>query len=244
MRHLCSKTAISVRNPQTAPVAVKRWTLQARAFFMNNGSLSNTFHLKESINCHYYKGKDVPFPPPFITENDESILRKQKAAAMQEHKQFPQSAFRYVDGSRRSFWERLQDMWFAPKRFESTALYERLGVLLIKKYAPTGGDFFIRRYGIRIVDVRGTLDSLIHFERYTRRLEAIHEIAFLGFSGWSLWRAAVHQTTLLDFGFAIVVYILLILSPAMLQRYNRLRLYPVIRRLAASQVHFKNEDER
>src|SRR6266496_5740513 len=158
---------------------------------------------------------------------------------MQEHKQIPQSALRYIDGSQRSFLERWQDLWFAPKSFESTALYERLGVLLIKKYAPTGGDFFIRRYGIRIVDVRGNLNSLIHFERYTRRLEAIHEIVFLGFLGWSLWRAIVHQTTLLDFGFAIVVYILLILSPAMLQRYNRLRLYPVIRHLAAPQVHLK-----
>src|SRR6266508_3689254 len=153
---------------------------------------------------------------------------------MQEHKQLPQSALRYIDGSPRSFLERVQDLWFAPKRFESTALYERLGVLLVKKYVPTGGDFFIRRYGIRIVDVRGGLDSLIHFERYTRRLEAIHEIVFLGFVGFSLWRAIVHQTTLVDFGFAIVVYIVLILSPAMLQRYNRLRVYPVIRRLASA----------
>ncbi len=161
---------------------------------------------------------------------------------MPEHTQLPPSALRYLDGSPRSFWEHVQDLWFAPKRFESTALYERLGVLLIKKYAPTGGDFFIRRYGIRIVDIRGNLNSLIHFERYTRRLEAIHEIVFLGFLGWSLWRAIVHQTTLLDFGFAVVVYIVLILSPAMLQRYNRLRVYPVIRRLAASQVHLKHED--
>ncbi len=154
---------------------------------------------------------------------------------MQDGRQIPHSAIRYLTGSPRSFWERLQDLWFAPKRFESTALYERLGVLLVKKYAPTGGDFFIRRYGIRIVDVRGSLDSLIHFERYTRRLEAIHELAFLSFIGFSLWRAVVHQTTLLDFGFAIVVYILLILSPALLQRYNRLRIYPVIRHMVAVQ---------
>lgn len=105
---------------------------------------------------------------------------------MQDHKQLPQAAIRYINGSPRSFLERLKDMWFAPKRFESTAFYERLGVLLIKKYIPTGGDFFIRRYGIRIVDVRGSLDSLTRFERYTRRLEAIHEIAFLGFLGFSL----------------------------------------------------------
>jgi hypothetical protein len=135
---------------------------------------------------------------------------------MEERKQLPRSALRYLDGRPRSVWERVQELWFAPKRFESTALYERLGVLLVKKYVPTGGDFFIRRYGLRIVDVRGSLDSLIHFERYTRRLEAIHEGVFLGFVGFSLWRAIVHQITRLDFGFAIVVYIILILSPAML----------------------------
>lgn len=155
---------------------------------------------------------------------------------MRRNRQPPQTAKRYTDPGSRSFRQRLEDPWFAPKRFESTGLYEHLGVLPVKRYAPTGGDYFIRRYGIHIVDVRGTLDSLTHFERYTRRLEAIHEIVFLGFVAWSIWRAAVHQTTLLDLGFAIVVYVILILSPAMLQRYNRLRLYPAIQRLAASRA--------
>ncbi len=162
--------------------------------------------------------------------------------AGKDHKQVHPLARRYVDGNPRSLLERLQALWFAPKSFESTALYERLGVLIIKKYAPTGGDFFIRRYGIRIVDVRGTLESLISFERYTRMLEAIHELVFLAFLGWSLWRLMVHQTTLFDFGVAIVVYVLLILSPAMLQRYNRLRLYAAIRRLAASKARFNQEE--
>ncbi len=143
------------------------------------------------------------------------------------------AVIRYVDAGSRSFWDRVQDIWFAPKRFESTTFYERLGVLLIKRFAPTGGDYFIRHYGIRIVDVRGDLQSLIHFEHYTRRLEAIHELVFVAFMTWSIWRAAVHQTTLLDLGFAVLVYLVLILSPALLQRYNRLRLYPAIRRLAA-----------
>jgi hypothetical protein len=127
----------------------------------------------------------------------------------------------------------LLDVWFSPKRFESERLYERLGVLFIKRYVPTGGDFFIRRYGIRIAHIRGTLDSLIHFERYTRRLEAIHEIAFLGFLIFSLRRAMLHRTTLLDLAFAVVLYVVLILSPAMLQRYNRLRVCAVISRMRA-----------
>ncbi len=155
---------------------------------------------------------------------------------MDTQARLPQSVGAYVDPTTRSTWRKLQDLWFAPKAFESTRLYEHLGILLVKRYAPTGGDYFIRRYGIHIVDVRGTLDSLIHFERYTRSLEAVHELAFLGFLSWSVWRAAVHQTTLLDLAFAAAVYVLLILSPALLQRYNRLRLYPAIQRLAASQA--------
>jgi len=135
----------------------------------------------------------------------------------------------------------LQDLWFAPKRFESAALYERLGVLLVKQYAPTGGDFVNRRYGVTIADIRGTLGSLIKFERMTRRLEAIHVIVFLGFLTFSMWRAITRKTTVLDLGFAIAVYILLILSPAMLQRYNRLRVYVAIRRLVARQLRFKPE---
>ena len=132
--------------------------------------------------------------------------------------------------------QHLLDEWFSPKRFESEALYERLGVLFIKRYVPTGGDFFIRRYGIRITHIRASLESLIQFDRFTRRLEAIHEIAFLGFLAFSLRRAILHRTTLLDFAFAVVVYVVLILSPAMLQRYNRLRVCSVITRMGAQQT--------
>jgi hypothetical protein len=128
------------------------------------------------------------------------------------------------------------DIWFAPKRFESTALYERLGVLFVKRYVPTGGDFFRLRYGIRIVDIRGNLSSLIQFERCTRKLEAIHVTAFIGFLAWSVWRAVMRQTSVVDFGVAILVYVILILSPAMLQRYNRLRVNTVIRRMMGRQL--------
>jgi hypothetical protein len=135
------------------------------------------------------------------------------------------------------------DIWFTPKPFESTALYERLGVLFIKRYVPTGGDFFRRRYGVRIADIRGNLDSLTQFERCTRKLEAIHVVAFLGFSAWSLWRAIIRQTTMIDFGFAILVYIVLIWSPAMLQRYNRVRVNAVIRRLTVRLAAHNNRTE-
>jgi hypothetical protein len=38
----------------------------------------------------------------------------------------------------------LFDVWFRPKRFEFERFYERLGVLVIKRYGPTGGDLVMR----------------------------------------------------------------------------------------------------
>jgi hypothetical protein len=142
------------------------------------------------------------------------------------------SAIDDIDGRPRPLRQRMLDAWFAPKDFESARLYERMGVLLLKQYVPTGGDLFARRYGVHIADIRPDLDSLVKFERLTRRLEAIHEIVFLGFVAFSLRRAIVRKIGALHLGFEIAVYLLLILSPAILQRYNRLRIYPVIRRMA------------
>src|SRR5438067_10870270 len=96
----------------------------------------------------------------------------------------------------------LPDIWFAAKHFESKALYERLAVRFIKRYVPTGGDFVRSRYGIRIVDLRGNLDSLSQFERCTCKLEAVQVLAFIGFLSWSAWRAITGRTTLADFGIA------------------------------------------
>ncbi len=124
------------------------------------------------------------------------------------------------------------ELWFAPKSFETPELYERLGIRILKQYVPTGGDFFIQKYGIRIVQVQGNLDAMIHFETLTRIHEAIHVFVFVGFLAFSAWRRINRKTTFLDFLFAILVYVLLILSPAALQRYNRLRIYRAIRILS------------
>jgi hypothetical protein len=90
----------------------------------------------------------------------------------------PRPALRYLQAGPRSDLEKWLDAWFAPKSFETTELDERLGVLIAKRFTPTGGDF----------------------------------------------------------GFASLVYALLILSPAMLQRYKRLRLYRATRHMAARQA--------
>ncbi len=77
------------------------------------------------------------------------------------------------------FQRRAWDVWFAPKRFESPHLYERLGVLWIKRYVPTGGDYFRKKYGVRVIDIKSTIESLLTFEERTRVYEAIHVLVFL-----------------------------------------------------------------
>jgi hypothetical protein len=69
--------------------------------------------------------------------------------------------------------QRAWDCWFAPKRFESPHLYEGLGVLWIKRYVPTGGDYFRKKYGVRVIAIKSTIESLLTFEQRTRFYEAI-----------------------------------------------------------------------
>ena len=133
------------------------------------------------------------------------------------------------------FQHRAWDVWFAPKPFESPQLYERLGVLWIKRYVPTGGDFFRNKYGVRVIDIKSTIESLLKFEERTRVYEAIHVVVFLAFLLFSLWQLVSGRTNGIGFVIACVVYVLLILSPALLQRYNRLRVYEAIRRMRKKQ---------
>ncbi len=130
------------------------------------------------------------------------------------------------------------DLWFDPKRFESPQLYERLGVLWIKRYVPTGGDYLRKKYGVRVIDIKSTIESLLKFEERTRLYEAIHLGAFLAFLLFSIWQRVSGRTNGIGFIIACVVYVLLILSPVLLQRYNRLRVYEAIRRMRKKQVSF------
>jgi hypothetical protein len=131
---------------------------------------------------------------------------------------------------------RAWDFWFAPKRFESPQLYERLGVLWIKRYVPTGGDYFRKKYGVRVIDIKSNIESLLKFEERTRLYEVIHLGAFLAFLLFSIWQLVSGRTNGMGFVIACVVYVLLILSPVLLQRYNRIRVYEAIRRMRQKQV--------
>jgi len=134
------------------------------------------------------------------------------------------------------------DVWFRPKSFESERLYERLGALLIKRYVPTGGDLVMRRLRRDHPGWRWVIpsaDSLRRYERRTRVNESIHLIGFLGFA--VLASENFLSGSLSPFGLAIAMALNLTfgLWPAVLQRYNRLRLYRAINRCSRREK-FKN----
>ncbi len=131
---------------------------------------------------------------------------------------------------------RAWDFWFAPKRFESPQLYERLGALWIKRYVPTGGDYFRKKYGVRVIDIKSNIKSLLKFEERIRLYEVIHLGAFIAFLLFSIWQLVSGRTTGMGFVIACEVYVLLILSPVLLQRYNRIRVCEAIRRMRQKQV--------
>jgi len=115
-------------------------------------------------------------------------------------------------------------------------LYERLGVLWIKRYVPTGGDYFRKKYGVRVIDIKSNIESLLKFEERTRLYEVIHLGAFIAFVLFSIWQLVSGRTNGMGFVIACIVYMLLILSTVLLQRYNRIRVYEAIRRMRQKQV--------
>jgi hypothetical protein len=123
------------------------------------------------------------------------------------------------------------DFWFRPKGFESERLYQRLGALVIKRYVPTGGDLVmrrVRRHHPKRRLVASSLRSLHQLERATRLSEFIHVIGFVGFSLFAAAKFASGSLTAAGLVIALALTLVFGLWPAVLQRYNRLRLYRAI----------------
>lgn len=123
------------------------------------------------------------------------------------------------------------DVWFRPKWFESERLYERLGVLLIKRYVPTGGDLVmqrLRRHHPERRWVRPNLQSLRRYERKTRLNESMHVIGSSGVLVFAGIKFASGSLTTVGLTLAIALNLTFGLWPIILQRYNRLRLYRAI----------------
>lgn len=125
------------------------------------------------------------------------------------------------------------DFWFRPKRFESERLYKRLGVLVIKRYVPTGGDLVMQRLRRRHPErrwVSSNLQSLGRYERRTRLNESMHVVGSSGVVALAAIKFALGSLTIAGLTVAIALNLIFGLWPIILQRYNRLRLYRAIDR--------------
>src|SRR5258708_37739578 len=91
---------------------------------------------------------------------------------------------RQSDESYSSPLQHLLDVWFSPKRFESQALYERLGVLFIKRYVPTGGAMFFRSFRSIICQISGKTASIIPFCGFTFIFSRTHLSGFVRLSSF------------------------------------------------------------
>jgi glycosyl-4,4'-diaponeurosporenoate acyltransferase len=131
------------------------------------------------------------------------------------------------------------DFWFQPKWFESERLYKRLGVLLIKRYVPTGGDLVmqrLRRHHPERRWVSPNLQSLCRYERRTRLNESMHVIGSSGVVALAAIKFASGSLTTAGLTAAIALNLIFGLWPIILQRYNRLRLYRAIERARACRI--------
>jgi Glycosyl-4,4'-diaponeurosporenoate acyltransferase len=127
---------------------------------------------------------------------------------------------------------RLTDLWFEPKPFETEAIYERLGVLVLKRYVPTGGDLFMRWIRRRHPDLKllrsADIESLQQFERWTRVAESTHLAGFVCFGVLAVFRFVHGSLSRNTLAVAMSLDLALGLWPVALQRYNRLRLLRAI----------------
>jgi len=126
------------------------------------------------------------------------------------------------------------NFWFQRQVFESSDLYERLGVRLFKRYTPTGGDLMNRwlqrrfAWGTHVT----TLHSLESRERWlarTQTFEATHIAFSLLLSCQFIRGVKTRGLTARELAVFLAVQILFNVYPIMLQRYNRLRLRRVVK---------------
>jgi hypothetical protein len=123
------------------------------------------------------------------------------------------------------------DFWFRPKTFESERLYRRMGVSVLKRYVPTGGDLVmerLRRRYPRAQLVTASLPSLRTHERRTRISEAVHVVGVAVFGTLAIVKFATSSMRPFIFVVALLLMLIVGLWPVILQRYNRLRLYRII----------------
>ena len=119
----------------------------------------------------------------------------------------------------KSFWKKLDDLYFQPKFFEKSGkLYEALGIKLFRKYFPNGGSWWTKRGQPSMVEGRKKED-LEKFILLTKILEGMHAFGFLPCYA-SLTAKALEYEDYAGVGVGILI-MGVNLYPIMSQRYNR-----------------------
>jgi hypothetical protein len=122
------------------------------------------------------------------------------------------------------------EAWFRPKRWESTRLYEAVGVLAFQRFVDrvmtvlTHGPKAQRREYLK----ETTRARALEFERATRYSESVHSVAallMLPLAAWA-WMLAPVWVALLCTWFVVGDTWLVFL-----QRHHRLRVWPLVERL-------------
>lgn len=130
----------------------------------------------------------------------------------------------------------LPDWYYKPHFWEKKGrVYKMLGIGLVKKFVPTGGDRMVKHKRSINPDfhMQGftlktpSLEAMLQYEKYTRIHEATHVV------GTAIGACLATASTFADnrlFLIATGIGTLANIYPVMLQRYNRERIYRVLER--------------
>ncbi|MGI8564251.1 MAG: hypothetical protein ACR2MZ_12040 [Candidatus Dormibacter sp.] len=118
----------------------------------------------------------------------------------------------------------LSELLFAPKRFESERMYERLGVRRFQCYVPTGGRLVMRLAGLKWIGFRDNDQLLPQLEFVTRYFEAIHWLALPALTALAFHLYGAGRLSAALLALALLAILGFTVHPIMLQRYNRIRL--------------------
>ncbi|ENM5752275.1 hypothetical protein V4V53_004112 [Vibrio mimicus] len=123
------------------------------------------------------------------------------------------------------FSNKIVDLYFVPFKSEMK-VYKSIGIPFLGKYIPTGGS----HYSIIGSMVKGSLprkQRIITYYNMTLLMETIHIVGFLT----TLLITFNSTNNIVSFLFSNVFNLLANVYPVFLQRYNRLRLLPIVERL-------------
>ncbi len=121
---------------------------------------------------------------------------------------------------------KIQNYYFEPKSFETLSFYERIGVRVFKKFLPTMGDYLIRLTGYHCVEGKRDIKLM---ELISRLYELTHLIIFIIIT-ISIINSIINH----DLKNALSLFLINIvvnLYPIMTQRYNRIRLLRIIKKM-------------